>query len=128
SFRGVLGTAINKRNAFQFGGLIALSFAISATGYYLTKFLWEIITHKVLNPKPVILLPGTTYGWWDRVKRWWSNYTSPVMICDGVVKERLTDIEEKTKKIRSYNKIRKNRHKPLAYDNLLLCGEPGTGK
>ena len=128
SFRGVMGSAINKRNAFQFGGLIALSFAISATGYYCTKFLWELISYKVLHPKPVILLPGTNYGWWDRVKRWWSNYKTPVMICDESVTDRLTTIEEKTKKIRSHNKKRANRRKQLTYDNLLLCGEPGTGK
>ena len=99
SFRGVVGTAINKRNSFQFGGLIALSFAISATGYFLTKFIWEVITHKVLNPKPVILLPGTHYGWWDRVKRWWSSYKTPIMICDEIVEDRLTTIEEKTKRL-----------------------------
>lgn len=128
SFRGLVGTAINKRNAFQFGGLIALSFAISATGYYLMKFLWELITYKVLHPKPVILLPDSTYGWLDRVKRWWNGYKSPIMICDDSVKERLHHIEEKTKKIRSHNKKRANKHKQLNYDNLLLCGEPGTGK
>ncbi len=128
TFRGFLGTAINPRNAWQFGGTVALSIAVAVTGYYFTKFLWELITYKVFNPKPVIVLPGTTYGWWDRTQRWWNGYKTPVMICDESVEVRLTDIEEKTKKIRAHNRTRKNKKKQLTYDNLLLCGEPGTGK
>ena len=73
TFRGFIGSAINPRNVLQFGGLTALSMAVTATGYYLTKFRWELITYKVLHPKPVILLPETTYGRWDRVKRWWNG-------------------------------------------------------
>ena len=128
TFRGAVGSAINKRNALQFGGIIALSLAVIATGYYLTKFLWEVITHKVLNPAPVILLPGTKYGKWDRCKRWWKSYKTPAMIFDQSVKERLEEIEEKTKIVRAHNKNRKNRHKKISYDNLLLHGKPGTGK
>lgn len=128
TFRGFVGSAINKRNAFQFGGIIALSLAITATGYYLTKFLWELISHKVLHPKPVILLPDTKYGKWDRFKQWWKGYKTPTMIFDQSVKERLEEIEEKTKVIRAHNRTRKNRHKKISYDNLLLHGKPGTGK
>jgi AAA+ superfamily predicted ATPase len=128
TFRGAVGSAINKRNALQFGGIIALSIAVMATGYYLTKFLWEVITHKVFNPAPVILLPGTKYGKWDRCKRWWNSYKTPAMIFDQSVKERLEEIEEKTKLVRAHNKNRKNRRKKISYDNLLLHGKPGTGK
>lgn len=128
TFRGFVGSAINKRNVFQFGGLVALSLAVTATGYYLTKFLWELITYKVLHPKPVILLPETTYGRWDRLKRWWRGYTSPTMVFDETVKERLLEIEEKTKVIRAHNKNRKNKRNKMSYDNLLLHGKPGTGK
>ena len=128
TFRGFVGSAINPRNVFQFGGLIALSMAVSVTGYYLTKFLWELISYKVLHPKPVILLPGTTYGRWDRAKRWWNGYVSPAMIFDSSVKERLMEIEDKTKSIRSHNKNRKNKRNKMSYDNLLVHGKPGTGK
>ena len=128
TFRGFVGSAINKRNVFQFGGLVALSLAITATGYYLTKFLWEFISYKVFNPKPVILLPETTYGRIDRLKRWWNGYTSPPMVFDAAVKERLMEIEDKTKSIRTHNKNRKNKHNTMSYDNLLLHGKPGTGK
>lgn len=128
SFRGFVGSAINKRNSFQFGGLIALSIAITVTGYYLTKFIWEVIIHKVLNPAPIILLPETKYGRWDRFKRWWKCYQTPAMIFNESVKERLEEIEAKAKTIRAHNKNRKNRHKKINYDNLLLHGKPGTGK
>lgn len=128
SFRGFVGTAINKRNSFQFGGLIALSIAIAATGYYLTRFIWDVITHKVLHPKPVILLPDTKIGRIDRLKRWWNGYKTPVMIFDQKVKDRMIEIEEKTKQIGAHNKNRKNKRAQMNYDNLLLHGKPGTGK
>lgn len=128
TFRGFIGSGINSHNVFHFGGLIALSLAISVTGYYATKLLWEVITYKILHPKPIILLPDTNYGRWDRIKRWWNGYTTPPMIFDAEVKERLEEIEEKTTYIRTYNKNRKNRHNKISYDNLLLYGEPGTGK
>jgi len=50
------------------------------------------------------------------------------MLFDQSVKERLEEIEEKTKIIRAHNKNRKNRRKKINYDNLLLHGKPGTGK
>lgn len=129
TFRGFVGSAINKRNALQFGGIIALSIAVMATGYYLTKFIWEVITHKVFNRPPVILMPETKkYGRWDRFKRWWKDYQTPAMVFNESVKERLQEIEEKTKTVRAHNKMRKNRHKKMNYDNLLLHGKPGTGK
>lgn len=128
TFRGFASSAINPRNVFQFGGLTALSLAVSATGYYLTRFLWDLISYKILHPKPVILLPNSTYGRWDRMKRWWNGYTSPAMIFDSTVKERLTEIENKTKHIRAHNKKRKNKRNKMNYDNLLLHGQPGTGK
>ena len=65
----------------------ALSIAISVTGYYLTRFIWDVITHKVLYPKPVILLPDTKIGRIDRLKRWWNGYTTPAMIFDAVVSD-----------------------------------------
>lgn len=128
AFRGLMDTAINKRNVFQFGGLTALSLAVTATGYYLTKFLWEFLSYKVFNPKPVILLPETNYGRIDRVKRWWNGYTTPKMVFDAQVKERLLEIEEKTKHIHTHNRKRRNKRNKMSYDNLLLHGLPGTGK
>ncbi|HSC25617.1 MAG TPA: AAA family ATPase [Candidatus Babeliales bacterium] len=128
TFRGIARSAINPRNVFEFGGLVALSFVVTTTGYYLTKLLWEVVTYKILNPKPVILLPSTTYGRWDRFKRWWKGYKTPAMLFDQSVKERLEEIEEKTKMIRTHNRTRKNRRSLITYDNLLLHGKPGTGK
>jgi len=126
--RGFFGSIINTRNTFQFGGLIALSLAVIATGYYLTKFVWEVISHKVFHPQPVILLPDTKYGRFARFKRWWKGYKIPAMIFDQQVKDRLLEIEQKTLSICTHNKKRVNKHSKMAYDNLLLHGKPGTGK
>jgi AAA+ superfamily predicted ATPase len=121
--RGI-NSGFNVRNALQIAGPIALGIATIITGYYGTKFVWACANQAVLNPKPTILLPGAKIGRWDRVKRFWNGYKSPAMIFTEAVKERLNEIVEKTKIIKQQiqNGIK------ITYDNLLLYGEPGTGK
>lgn len=84
----------------------------------------EIIKYRMTTPAPIILLPGSKYGRIDRLNRWWAGYKTPPMIFDASVKERLEEIEEKTKNIRDH--IYKGQK--ITYDNLLLYGQPGTGK
>ena len=84
----------------------------------------DIVKTKLTTTKPIILLPGAKYGRTDRLKRWWAGYKSPPMLFDVLVKDRLEEIEEKTKNIR--DNIRKGQK--VTYDNLLLYGPPGTGK
>lgn len=122
--QGAIGTVFNFKNAMQFGLPMAAASFISVTGTYGTILLWKYLEHRMLNPKPVILLPGSKVGRIDRFKRWWSGYKSPSIIFDASVKERLEEIVEKTKNIKNHIKNGEN----ITYDNLLLYGNPGTGK
>jgi AAA+ superfamily predicted ATPase len=121
---GAIGSIFNTRNALQWAGPTALGTVVVITARYAPTIFWEVIKQRLLNPKPVILLPGSKYGRVDRFKRWKSGYKTPPMIFDGSIKERLEEIEEKTKNIRDhiYN------GEKITYDNLLLYGKPGTGK
>jgi len=122
--REAAGIVLNTRNVAQFGGLTALMIGLPVTGYYGTKVFWNVLQHRLITPAPVILLPGTKYGRYDRLKRYLSGYKTPPMIFDESVKFRLEEIEEQTKNIR--NNIKNG--KKITYNNLLLYGKPGTGK
>lgn len=124
SFQTIIGSMINLENAIRYGYPIAFWIALSLSGIYGSHVLWKVIEKRLLNPKPDIILPGSKYGYWDRVKRWRAGYISPEMIFNQQVDDRLIEIQEKTKNIR--NHIRKG--KAATYDNLLLYGKPGTGK
>lgn len=124
AFQTVMGSFINLENAIRYGYPIAFWAALSLSGIYGSRVLWKVIEKKLVDPKPDILLPGSKYGYWDRLKRQRANYTSPSMIFDQQIKDRLIEIQEKTKNIR--NHIRDG--KTATYDNLLLHGKPGTGK
>lgn len=119
-----LSSIFSWRNMYQFFGPYAISSAASLSAYYGTILAWKLLEQRLLNPKPAILLPGSKVGRWDRVSRWRAGYQSPAMIFDEQIKDRLEEIEEKTKNIRDhiYN------GKKATYDNLLLYGKPGTGK
>jgi hypothetical protein len=119
-----LASIFNLQNAIQIVGPYAFGAVVSISATYGTKLCWQLLEKRLLNPKPAILLPGSKVGRWDRVNRWKSGYQSPAMIFDEQVKDRLIEIEEKTKNIRDhiYN------GKKATYDNLLLYGKPGTGK
>lgn len=119
-----IGSVFNTRNALQFGLPIALGGALILTGIYGPRVFWSVLEKRLLNPKPAILLAGSKYGRTDRLKRWWAGYKTPPMIFDASVKERLEEIEEKTRNIRDH--IYKGQK--ITYDNLLLYGNPGTGK
>jgi len=123
-FTNFLSTVFNKRNMLQIGLPVAGTFALIVTGYYGTRLLWTVAQHRLINPKPKVLLPGSKVGRYDRWKRYWSGYQSPAMIFTEAVKDRLTEIVEKTKNIKNHIKAGKK----ATYDNLLLYGEPGTGK
>jgi SpoVK/Ycf46/Vps4 family AAA+-type ATPase len=122
--RKTFGTIFNWRNMVQVGLPIAGVLALTVTGYYGTKFLWTYIQHKTINPKPKVLLPGAKVGWYDRWKRYWARYKTPAMIFTEAIKARLHEIVEKTQHIKKHIKAGKK----ATYDNLLLYGEPGTGK
>jgi AAA+ superfamily predicted ATPase len=124
SFQTIIGSMINTENAIRYGYPLAFWTALSLSGIYGSRVLWKVIEKKLIDPKPDIILPGSKYGYWDRIKRWRNGYSSPPMIFDQQVKYRLTEIQEKTKTIR--NHIHKG--KTASYDNLLLYGKPGTGK
>ncbi len=119
-----ISSVFNFKNAFRFGAPLAVGIALPLVGLYGSRVFWNVLEKKLLTPKPQILLPCSKYGRWDRISRWRSGYESPTMLFDQQVKDRLIEIEEKTKNIRDH--IRKG--KKTTYDNLLLYGKPGTGK
>ena len=102
-------------------GVLGLAIPVMAVS---AKTALDIIKFRMTTPKPLVLLPGFKYGRTDRWKRWWAGYKTPPMIFDQSVKERLEEIEEKTRNIRDH--IRNGQK--ITYDNLLLYGKPGTGK
>ena len=124
TWQTLVGTLLNTENAIRFGYPIALFFVVGVSGFYGARVAWKVIEKNLLSPKPRILQPGSKYGWYDRWQRKRSGYKTPAMIFDGSVKERLEEIQQKTKSIR--DNIGKGRK--LTYDNLLLYGKPGTGK
>jgi AAA+ superfamily predicted ATPase len=124
SFQTIIGSFINLENAIRYGYPIAFWAALSLSGIYGSRVLWKVIEKKYIDPKPTIVLPGSKYGYWDRIKRQRAGSTSPAMIFDQQIKERLIEIQEKTKNICEH--IRQG--KAATYDNLLLYGQPGTGK
>ena len=124
TWQTLVGTFLNSENAIRFGWPVALFGIVSISGFYGARTFWRVLEKNILSPKPRILQPGSKYGWYDRWQRKRASYKAPAMIFDGSVKERLEEIQEKTKSI--LNSIRKGRK--LTYDNLLLYGKPGTGK
>jgi len=121
---GAISSVFNVENAIRVGGPIALQAGLVLAGIYGSRVFWNVLEQRLTNPRPDILLPGSKFGRWDRVNRWWKGYKSPAMIFDQSVKDRLMEIQEKTKNIRDH--IRNG--KTTTYDNLLLYGKPGTGK
>jgi AAA+ superfamily predicted ATPase len=119
-----IASVFNLQNAAQIFGPIILGSVVSISATYGVTLCWKLLEQRLLNPKPAILLPGSKVGRWDRISLWRAGYQSPAMIFDEQVKDRLVEIEEKTKNIRDhiYN------GRKATYDNLLLYGKPGTGK
>jgi hypothetical protein len=91
-----------------------------------TKIGLKVIKRDILTPKPAILIrkQKPLYGRMDRLRRWWSGAKSHDMVFSSEVNDRLIEIEKKTSSLRDLIKSGKNR----TYANLLLYGEPGTGK
>lgn len=120
----LVSTIINSKNVLRVGLGLGVCFAIYATGLYGTKAFWEYVGYKLTHKRPKVLLPGAKLGWYDRWSRYWAGYKTPEMIFTETVKARLHEIVEKTKNIKKHIKAGKK----ATYDNLLLYGEPGTGK
>jgi AAA+ superfamily predicted ATPase len=125
-FRDLLSSFINTRNMIQYGSIVAGSIALPLAGYYGSRVAWNVLEKSLTNPKPeiVVKMANPVFGRWDRIRRWWRGYKTPPMIFDQSVKDRLTEIEEKT--IIILKLIGQGRN--MTYDNLLLYGKPGTGK
>lgn len=120
-FRDFCSTFLNVRNVVQYGGLLG---SISLFTYYGPKLSYELVYSYLLTHKPSVLLPGSKVGRMDRIRRWWNGYKSPQMIFPNGVKARLNETIEKTKNIIAHIRAGKK----TTFDNLLLYGEPGTGK
>jgi DNA polymerase III delta prime subunit len=91
-----------------------------------TKIGLEVIKRDILTPKPAILIKKQKplYGRMDRLRRWWSGAKTQKMIFNQETRDRLIEIEKKTSSLHNLIKTGKDR----TYANLLLHGEPGTGK
>lgn len=122
--QGAIGSFFNIRNTLQFSLPITGGFVLILAGIYGSRVFWNALEKRLLNPKPAILLAGSKYGRTDRLNRWLANYQTPPMIFDASVKERLEEIQEKTKNIRDHISAGQK----ITYDNLLLYGSSGTGK
>lgn len=92
--------------------------------WYAPIIIKEYIMYTFITPRPTVLLPGSKIGLWDRLKRWKNRYQSPAMIFPTEVEERLSDIENITKMIKTDIKDGLKR----TYRNVMLWGPPGTGK
>lgn len=125
-FRDLISSFVNVHNMVQYGSIIAGSIALPLAGFYGSRVAWAVLEKHLLHPKPEIIVKQANpkFGRWDRMRRWWSGYKTPPMIFDQSVKDRLTEIEEKTKIIKQLISQGRN----MTYDNLLLYGKPGTGK
>lgn len=119
-----IASVFNMKNAIQFGYPVAVAGIVGLAGWYGSRVFWKVLEKRLTDQRPEILLPGSKYGRWDRIIRWKKGYKSPAMIFDAEVKDRLIEIQEKTKNIRDNIYQGKN----TTYDNLLLYGKPGTGK
>ncbi len=91
-----------------------------------TKIGLEVIRRDILIPKPAILIKKQkpVYGKIDRLRHWWSGTKPQEMIFNQKTRDRLIEIEKKTSSLHDLIKGGKER----TYANLLLHGEPGTGK
>src|SRR5258708_13792 len=67
--RGAIASIFNLRNAAQFGTPIAIGIALPLAGIYGSRVFWNVLEKRLLSPKPKILLPGSKYGRWDRIRR-----------------------------------------------------------
>lgn len=113
--RSMISSVINAENAIRYGSIIGLQIALPMVATYTTTLVYRYIDQKLFNPKPQILLPGAKVGKWDRLNRWWASYKTPPMIFDQSVKDRLEEIQEKTKNIRDHILAGKK----VTYDNFI---------
>jgi len=117
-----LFSLVNIDNALRLSIPIALFFILPLASYQGSRLGLHFLEKKLLNPQ--LILPNSSYGRLDRIRRWWSQYKTPFVILNESVNKKLDAIKEKVKVI----KTAINAGKSLTYDNLLLHGPSGTGK
>ncbi|MGB8367356.1 MAG: AAA family ATPase, partial [Candidatus Babeliales bacterium] len=89
-----------------------------------SRFVWNVIERHLKKPR--VIINSSKKGLWQRFKNWWSPPAEPTMIFQEDLENRLSNLVESTKNI---NKTIKNNKKTnVRYRNVLLYGEPGTGK
>ena len=129
NFRGLVSSIINMQNAVQYGGLIGLGIGLPVTIYYGIPAMWNVIAHKLMKDTPPKIIDNKTkkYGFWDHTTwlSWSKNQEISPLIFNDSVKKELDYIEKITNSIR---KRIQTGDKRTTYSNLLLYGEPGTGK
>ena len=125
-FQDFFTSFINVENAIRWGAPVALGIALPLAGYYGSRVFWNALEKHLLSPKPAILnkKQKPVYGRADRMRRWWSGSKHQEMVFDPSIRNRLEEIEKKTTTLRDLIQSGKDRQ----YANLLLYGEPGTGK
>lgn len=124
---GLTSDKIKAANSAAFRGLIvAIPPLMGILLLGGAKIGLKIIKRDLLTPKPAILnkKQNPVYGRIDRLREWWSSKPMQKMVFNDEVKDRLEEVAKKTILLRELIKKGKNR----TYANVLLYGEPGTGK
>lgn len=117
-----------QRNLCISGGIIIFTIAGSTFVYYGTRTGWRVVERNLMRPKLIIASSKKTL--FERIQeRIFPNKkpqnSSPEMVCDNELENRLRDIVRATKNI--YAKTNAGATN-VKYRNLMLWGPPGTGK
>ena len=117
-----------QRNLCISGGIIIFTIAGSTFVYYGTRTGWRVVERNLMRPKLIIASSKKTL--FERIQERISpnkkpQNSSPEMVCDNELENRLRDIVRATKNI--YAKTNAGATN-VKYRNLMLWGPPGTGK
>ncbi len=111
----------------KYGLVTAVSLATITTGYYGTKFFWNYVQHRLINPPPKFIIESSKQiGLFGRLKNWvFGGPQMPQMVFAPELEQRLDNLVIATKNINA--KIKAG-YTNIKYRNILLYGPPGTGK